>query len=100
MINAHGLKRYTPHTITTVNDLFDELETVKKRGYAIDDSEHEKHIRCVAVPILDENNELQAALSITGLIMDFPTRKEIEKYAKLLTETRDKIRKKIGYLKS
>ena len=100
VINTHGLKRYTPHTITTVNDLFDELETIKKRGYAIDDSEHEKHIRCVAVPILDENNELQAALSITGLIMDFPTRKEIEKYAKLLTETRDKIRKKIGYLKS
>lgn len=100
IINSHGLKRYTPHTMTTVNGLSDELEKIRKRGYAIDDSEHEKHIRCVAVPILNENGELQAALSITGLIMDFPTHKEIEKYAKLLKETRDKIRKKIGYLRS
>lgn len=97
IIDANGLRRYTPNTITTMDKLTNELEKIRERGYTIDDSEHEKHIRCVAVPIIDEANQIQAAISVTGLILDFQTHKKIERYAKLLKETRDEIRKKIGY---
>jgi DNA-binding IclR family transcriptional regulator len=72
---------------------------VRRRGYAIDDSEHEKNIRCVAVPILNEAEQIEAALSITGTIIDFPGEETIHETARILEDVRDTIRRKMGYLK-
>jgi IclR family transcriptional regulator, KDG regulon repressor len=99
MIKLNGLERYTPHTITRAEDLFRELDTVRSRGYAIDDSEHEKHIRCVAVPILNEAGRIEAALSITGTVIDFPGEETIHKTAQMLKDVRDEIRREMGYLR-
>lgn len=98
IIDAHGLKRYTPHTICTTEGLLTELEAVRTRGYAIDNSEHEKNIRCVAVPILDETGRIEAALGAAGTIIDLPDEETIKKTADILKEVRDKIRKEMGYL--
>lgn len=99
IINTYGLHRYTPNTITSSNKLFAELQNIRKYGYAIDNSEHEKHIHCIALPILNEFNELEAAISITGLVMDFPNEEVVSKNIRLLQMTRDKIREKMNYAK-
>ena len=99
IVHAYGLERYTPHTITTEDGLFRELQTIRERGYAIDNSEHEKNIHCVAVPILNESGEIEAALSVTGLSFDFPDEETIEKTAGVLKELRDKISEEMGYTK-
>lgn len=98
IINAQGLERYTPHTITTAGGLFEELETIRRRGYAIDNCEHEKNIRCVAVPILNEAEQIEAALSITGTIIEFPDNGTISETAEILKDVRDQIRKNMGYV--
>ena len=46
------LERHTPSTITDKNELRRELELVRQQGYAVDNSEHEADIRCIAVPLL------------------------------------------------
>jgi len=97
IINTYGLHRYTPNTITTSNELFAELQNIRKCGYAIDNSEHEKHIHCIALPILNEFNELEAAISITGLVIDFPSQEVVNENIRLLQMTRDKIREKMNY---
>jgi len=97
IIKFHGLKRYTPNTIINSDDFFKELEKIRKQGYSFDDSEHEKHIHCIALPILNEFNELEAAISVTGLVMDFPREEDMYKILRLLQKTRDKIRKKMNY---
>lgn len=97
IINYHGLKMYTPHTITTTNELFEELTKIRERGYAIDNSEHEKHTKCVAVPVLNKNNEIEAAISMTGLSLEMPDEEIIGRYAKMLLEVRDQIRADLGY---
>jgi DNA-binding IclR family transcriptional regulator len=79
IIKDHGLKKYTSNTITTTEGLFNEINKIRKYGYAIDNSEHEKRIRCIAVPIINESNELEAAISITALSMDFNSRKHNNK---------------------
>jgi IclR family KDG regulon transcriptional repressor len=99
IVNHHGLKRYTANTITTLDGLFSELEQIRERGYTIDNSEHEEHIRCVAVPILNQNNEIEAAISMTGLSVYLPDQEAIEKYAKMLLGVRDEIVKELGYNK-
>lgn len=97
VIDTNGLKRYTPHTICTTEGLMAELEAVRLRGYAIDNGEHEKNIRCLAVPIFNESGKIEAALSAAGTIMDIPDEKSIQKSIDRLKEARDKIRMELGY---
>lgn len=52
-----------PKTITSRNRFRDEIETVRERGYAIADEEHEAGIRAVSVPVFRPDNVAAAALS-------------------------------------
>ena len=99
IIKDYGLKRFTLNTITRTDDFFVELEKIRERGYAIDNSEHEKYIHCMAFPIMNEFNELEAAISLTGLMMDFSDEEVVNKNIKLLQKTRDKIKEKMNYIK-
>lgn len=92
IINTHGLRRYTPNTITTVYELFEELQQIKDHGYAIDNAEHEKHIHCIALPIFNESEKLVAAVSITGLEMDFREEETVKKHVYLIENTINKIK--------
>lgn len=58
--------KYTDNTIIYKEELKDELEKIKKRGYAVDNMEHEDNIRCVAAPIFDYRGDLIAAVSISA----------------------------------
>jgi IclR family transcriptional regulator, KDG regulon repressor len=61
-----GLKRITANTIDSESRLAVELEKVRKLGYAVDDMEHEEHLRCVGAPIKNERGEAFASLSLSG----------------------------------
>jgi len=43
-----------------------DLEATQKRGYAIDNMEHEYGIRCVSVPVFNSSGQLFGAMSISG----------------------------------
>jgi DNA-binding IclR family transcriptional regulator len=58
--------RYTPKTLCSREKLFEQLETVRRRGYAIDDEEIELGVRCVGAPIFNEDRWAIAAVSISG----------------------------------
>lgn len=57
---------FTPNTITTVDGLRRELDKVREQGYAIDDEESVIGVRCFAVPILNQQQEAFAAISVSG----------------------------------
>jgi IclR family KDG regulon transcriptional repressor len=58
------LKRYTETTITDFDALCENLETVRRQGYAISDGEVEVGPKAIAVPLTKYRNEVIAALSI------------------------------------
>ncbi|HLW84764.1 MAG TPA: IclR family transcriptional regulator [Candidatus Sulfotelmatobacter sp.] len=60
------LKRLTPNTVGSRQELEAELFRVKKNGYACDLEENELHIRCIASPIWDHTGSVHASLSITA----------------------------------
>lgn len=96
IIGYYGMTKYTPNTITTLDNLLLELERIRQNGYAIDNSEHEKHIKCIAVPLLNKE-KIEAAISITGVAAEFVDEKKANEYLRLLKSTRDGIKEELGF---
>lgn len=70
---------FTAKTITNISDFEKEMNRVRDQGYAIDDEEHSKGVRCVAVPVFDFNKEITAAVSISTLT-SVTSREEFKTY--------------------
>jgi IclR family KDG regulon transcriptional repressor len=65
-IRQKGLPKLTERTLADPVQLKEHLKLVRKRGYAVDDEENERGIRCVAAPIRNERGRVVAAASISG----------------------------------
>jgi len=61
-----GLEAFTERTIADEDQLFKEVRRVRSAGYAVDDMEHEDHLRCVGAPIRNARGEVFASLSLSG----------------------------------
>ncbi|NQY21266.1 MAG: hypothetical protein HRT40_08140 [Campylobacteraceae bacterium] len=60
------LNQYTVNTITDTKDLEITLKEVQEKAYAIDNSEYQDNMACVAVPLFNHENILIAALGISA----------------------------------
>ena len=60
------LNSYTHNTITNIKDLSQSIKEVREKGYSIDDKEYQDAMRCVAVPLFNNENILIAAVGISG----------------------------------
>jgi IclR family transcriptional regulator, acetate operon repressor len=67
-----GLPGKTVHTITEIEPLLGELDTVRDRGFAIDDEEDIDGVFCVGAPVFDHGDSCVGAISATGLKLDLP----------------------------
>ena len=78
----------TEHTITDFSKFMQEIEEIRKRGYAMDNEEYELGVRCVAASIKHGEQKPQYAFSISAPIhrMDEKRMKEIAKYALAMKE--------------
>ncbi|HEY7487733.1 MAG TPA: IclR family transcriptional regulator [Streptosporangiaceae bacterium] len=64
IVNRTGLVAHTPHTITDLGALLEQLELIRRQGYALDDEEQELGVRCVAVPLTGA--PALSAISVSG----------------------------------
>ena len=90
------LPRLTKNTIVSRKDLEKEIEKVQRLGYAVDNEENEKEIRCVAAPIRNHKGKVIAAVSISGPYYRFTPDREKE-MIKAIVETAKKISSRLGY---
>jgi len=51
IVRRVGMPAYTPHTVTGEAALLAELETIRDRGYALDEQEQELGVRCASVAV-------------------------------------------------
>jgi IclR family acetate operon transcriptional repressor len=90
------LKRLTPNTAGSLQELRAELFRVRKNGFASDLEEHELHIRCVAAPIWDHTGNVQSSVSITAPSLRMPVAR-LRQLAPLIQTAGLQISTELGY---
>lgn len=68
ILDTVGLPAHTESTITEREKLYGRLETVGSNGVAYDRGERVEGIRCIAVPIESDDDEVLGALSVSSPI--------------------------------
>jgi DNA-binding IclR family transcriptional regulator len=68
-------ERYTANTILSQEKLLEELESIRAKGYSIDDNELSNDIRCVAVPVFDSRGRCVYSLGVSGANSHMTTEK-------------------------
>jgi IclR family KDG regulon transcriptional repressor len=96
-IEEKGLAGRTENTITEPQKLEQHLALVRKHGYAVDDEENEKGIRCVAAPVLNEKGQVVAAISISGPTIRISRKMAQETLRQQVMQTAFEISRQLGY---
>lgn len=66
--NMSELSTHTEHTIIDFSTFMDEIEVIRKLGYALDNEENEKGVRCIAVALSTQTSRPTYAFSISAPI--------------------------------
>lgn len=89
-------KVLTENTIVDKERLLEELQRIRKRGYAVDNMEYDKGIRCIAAPIRDHSGRVLGALSVSGPAVRI-TKESISEFTVRVKKVAEKISSELGY---
>lgn len=96
LLDAAGLPAHTAFTITDRGRLEEELETVRRRGWAENVNESEMGVSSVAAPIRDAAGRVVAAISVAGPGPRF-TPETVRRFAADAMRTAEGISARLGY---
>ena len=88
-------RKLTERTVADLPHLQEQLETVRAKGYAVDDEENELGVRCVAVAIPGPDGRADSAFSISGLT-PYMTPERIRRIATMALDSRTDILADLG----
>lgn len=97
LIAEAGLKKVTPHTLTSKAKLEKNLAEARENGYARGLEELEVGLHAMAAPIRDRDGEVIAAISASGPSYRF-TEERMHELAPLLLKGAEEISHRMGYL--
>jgi DNA-binding IclR family transcriptional regulator len=72
------------------------LRAVRKRGYAIDEGEHQPGVRCIAAPVYNAAGRVFAAVSVTGP-KERVTLERVPELAEYVVATAAHLSRQLGY---
>jgi len=88
-------EQFTTNTTTDPKIFDQELELVRKRGYAVSVGERVEGVSCVSAPIFDATEKNIGAITISGPTTRF-SKQKIQEYAELLTQITERISRTMG----
>lgn len=91
-----GLAKFSANTITEPKELMEHLKKIRESGFAVDDEENEKGIRCVGAPIFDYTGKVIGAISVSGPTVTI-TQEKIQEIAENVVECAKKISRRMGW---
>lgn len=98
LLGTKAMVKFMPNTINNMDDFIEELNKVRKLGYAMDNIEHEEGIRCIAAPIFDRRGKVIAAVSLSGPIF-YVTEERLPELREKIVKTSNDISYQLGFIK-
>jgi len=95
LLSSADLEQRTPHSITSLPALREELAAVRQRGFAIDNEENEEGVRCVGAAIYDSLGDVIGAVSISALKFTL-TEENLGEVGAAVLKTADDISQALG----
>lgn len=89
---------FTDHTITSKEELKKELETIKKRGWALVDQELEEGLRAISTPIFSKNNAVRYAMTIISTTNRINKEEMIDRFLPAMQTTCGEISRALGMI--
>jgi len=96
LLAVAGLRRFTEHTITSVERLEAQLQDVSRNGYVVSLEELEQGLNAVAAPIRDHLGGVIAALSVSGPAYRL-TVERVQEIAPMVVSAADDVSRRMGY---
>jgi DNA-binding IclR family transcriptional regulator len=97
LFSATALRQLTPHSLLTFDALSKELDTVRKRGFAIDDQEVREGMCCIGAPIFEmSGNVASAAIAMSLLSGEFKSKEKYDKAVEIVTRFADELSRRLG----
>jgi DNA-binding IclR family transcriptional regulator len=91
------LPTYTNNTLTTLPALLADLEATRRRGYSIDNQEHELSTYCIGAPIFNAHGHPVGACSISGTDPEILLSRQ-HGLSNLVQYTAQEISRRMGYV--
>lgn len=95
VVGLHRLIRRTSRSIVRADHLRRELDRARMEGYAIDNAEINKNVRCVASAVFNDKAEAICAISVSGQL-DRMSSERVRELAPRVIDTALKITNAIG----
>lgn len=86
----------TDNSITSLDVLERELQKVLKNGYAIDDEEYHRGVRCLAAPVFDSEGRVCAGIGLTASSARF-TKKRTGEISRRVVEAAFELSRILGW---
>jgi DNA-binding IclR family transcriptional regulator len=94
---AAGLEGYTTRTVTSRAVLEQQLDEVRRRGYAVAVEEYEVGLNAMAAPVRSQHGAVVAAVSVSGPAYRL-TEERMHEFATALIGGADEISRRLGHL--
>jgi len=78
IIGRTAFEQMTVNTIISRTEFYREMARIRATGFAIDNEEHIKGIRCIATPVRDHSGAVRASLCVVGPKNHLPHRKLLQ----------------------
>lgn len=89
--------KFTENTITSLDEMHEEIKKVRKQGWAMDNQEFDLNNRCIGAPIYDYRGEIIAAISASGT-PEMLTLERVPDVAKYVVEASSNLSRIMGYV--
>jgi IclR family transcriptional regulator, KDG regulon repressor len=98
IIERKGMPYHTEHTLNSMEALLEELNRIRRRGYALDLEENEYGITCIAAPVFDHLGNVVAAVSISGPTTRM-TKDRLNQLGPMMIKTSQQLSARLGYVR-
>lgn len=92
-----SFNKFTANTISSLDELHEELKKVRVQGWGMDNQEFDMNNRCIGAPIYDYRGEIIAAISASGP-PSLLTEDRIPNVSEYVMKQAKEISKRMGYI--